>query len=220
MEMSFESQTPPPIPKTEKMGNGAASASLMLGILSFAGLVVFAAIPAIFLGHRALSKIRKSPVSMRGRPLAVIGIVLGYLNIVLSIMLVAIAIPSLPWLHIPANEAAAIRHLRTLTSSQTCYAPTGNDSYAPDFASLTTARWTNQPACLSGNWYDGVQKDGYIFTMKGVDNGQNIICCYETTASPAIPGRTGVRYFFSDCSFVIRANKGAPADVTSPPIGE
>jgi len=120
-ERTIESETPLLIPETEKtrnlrecpacrqklsktasvcphcghpleVGNGAATASLVLGILSFVGFVVFCSIPAIILGHTALSKIRHSPVPMRGRSLAIAGLVLGYLNVLLIVLLIVATI--------------------------------------------------------------------------------------------------------------------------------
>ena len=137
------------------------------------------------------------------------------------VIIAAIAIPNLlHYYRIQANEEAAIKHLDAIRGAQTGWS-CGGFPYASSFAELTDT--ANGLAFLLGEWHEGVQKDGYIFTMKGtlipstlaVDGWAS---CYETTASPAIPGITGKRYFFSDCSAVIRANKGAPADSTSPMV--
>ncbi|HUW60679.1 MAG TPA: DUF4190 domain-containing protein [Candidatus Bathyarchaeia archaeon] len=233
-------------------GNGTAVASFVLGILSVLALasicftvllinsmgtdttmaverlvaafmlcsLIFFPIAAIILGHRSLVKIRKSPVPMKGRGHAKAGLNMGCLSMVLA-FIAAITIPGLLRSSIQVNESAAIGNIRMITGAQTGWS-SGGGPYAVSFAQLTDT--TNGPAFLLGEWRNGMEKDGYIFTMKGVDllNGflHPSAACYETTASPAKPGRTGVWYFFSDCSGVIRASVDGPADSTSRPIGE
>jgi len=151
---------------------------------------------------------------------------LAWFSLALASMSViaGIAIPILREQQIKANEAAAIDHINTITGTQVGFSA-AQDIYLPSFEELT-ADTINSPGFLLGEWYDGVEKDGYIFTMKGVGvmdvtyGGCRFTLCYETTAFPAIPGRTGKRYFFSDCSGVIRANEGAPADSTSTPVAK
>jgi len=190
----------------------AMKACLLFGTLSLAGFIVLSVVPAIILGHTALFKIRKSPMPMKGRRRAIGGLVFAYGNVIL---IMVIAIPNLLNYKIQRNEAAAIYHLHTLTGAQTGYSGSGGN-YAASLAELTDS--TNGPAFLLGEWWgEGVPKEGYIFGMTDESGNGS---CYESTASPAIPGRTGVRYFFSDCSGVIRANAGRPADSTSTPLGE
>jgi len=137
------------------------------------------------------------------------------------VVIAAITMPILRDQRIQANESATIGHIRKITGAQVGYSAAGNAPYV-SFAELTGSN--GPPVFLLGEWYDGVQKDGYIFTMKGTNitmmGDREWALCYEITASPAVPGRTGKRYFFSDCSGVIRANEGTPADSTSPPIPE
>jgi len=136
-------------------------------------------------------------------------------------VIATIAMPILRDQQIKVNEAAAIMHIYKIIGSQTGYSGSGG-LFADSFAQLTDS--THGFSFLSGEWYDGVQKDGYTFTMKGVGLQQNlhgtVAECYEITAFPAVPGLTGKRYFFCDCSVVFRGNVGAPADSTSPPIPE
>jgi len=141
------------------------------------------------------------------------GFTLIELMIVVAIIAIiaAIAIPNLLRSRIQSNESAAIGNLRTITGAQTGYSAS-NGLYATDFASLTDT--TAGPAFLLGEW--GAAKTGYSFTMQGTDSDN----CYESNADPEVPGRTGIRAFFSDCSGVIRTATPGPASSSDPPIGE
>jgi hypothetical protein len=76
----------------QKPAKGMATASLILGILSFFLLSIFGAIPAIICGHIAKSRIRQNPegASCNGRATA--GLILGYLHIGLLLFLFVIGI--------------------------------------------------------------------------------------------------------------------------------
>ena len=58
-----------------------ALVSLALAVLSFACIPIVAVIPAIVCGHVAWSKIRKSGGSLRGKEVAIAGLIVGYLAI-------------------------------------------------------------------------------------------------------------------------------------------
>jgi hypothetical protein len=58
-----------------------ALVSLALAILSFACLPIVAVIPAIVCGHLAWSKIRKSGGALRGKEVAIAGLIVGYLAV-------------------------------------------------------------------------------------------------------------------------------------------
>jgi hypothetical protein len=78
----------PPPSKT----SGLARWSLALGILSLPCFSIFAAIPAVICGHKALKRIKYSGGALTGRRLAVGGLVTGYLGILFAIIL----IPQMP----------------------------------------------------------------------------------------------------------------------------
>lgn len=69
------------------LSNGAATASLVLGIV---GLCVNPlALLAVVFGHVALGKIKKAAGPMEGRGLAVAGLVLGYLGVLFGALVIA-----------------------------------------------------------------------------------------------------------------------------------
>lgn len=98
---SFPPQTSIDAPTSEK-----ATASLIFGILSYIILPLIGAIPAIILGHLALSEIRKSAGRLKGHGMAVGGMVLGYVQfafIPFILIIAAIAIPNLLRARMAAN---------------------------------------------------------------------------------------------------------------------
>ena len=80
-------QTPPP--RSAQAASGAAAprmapmaiVSVVLAVLSFAYIPIVAVIPAIVCGHVAWSKISKSGGALRGKGIAIVGLIVGYLAI-------------------------------------------------------------------------------------------------------------------------------------------
>ena len=180
--------------------SGLAIASLVLGIFLFFPL----SIPAIIVGHIALSQIKKSAGGIGGRGLAIAGLVLGYLGIALIpfvLIIAAIAIPNLLRARNAANEASAAASLRTINTAQVTYQsqfPT--IGYAPDLRSLGgSAPCTSSPAtaCLIDERLavatEPPGRNGYIFAMSRSADGSQ----YLVTAVPVTPRQTGVRTFCS-----------------------
>src|SRR5512141_3229919 len=69
----------PAAPAGEAQTAGKATASLVLGLLSL--VICLAGIPAIILGHMALSEIKKSAGRLKGHGMALAGLIMGYLSI-------------------------------------------------------------------------------------------------------------------------------------------
>jgi len=150
---------------------------------------------------------------MKGRRLGEAGLNMACVSIGLTLF-AGILTPSLVRSPIQSNESAAIGNLRKITYVQEDYRK-AHVTYARSFAELT--RDANSRSFLEGDWYEGVQKTGYVLSLTDSSGNGS---CYETKANPVTPDRTGIRYFFSDCSGVIRWHSDGPADSTSTPIGE
>ena len=65
----------------------SAVASFILGILSCILFGIFSAIPAVILGHKSLSILKRAPAEYRGKRLAITGLISGYLGICLSLII-------------------------------------------------------------------------------------------------------------------------------------
>ena len=154
------------------------------------------------------------------------------LLIVVAIILIiaAIAIPNLIRSKMAANEASAVASLRTINTSEVVYSSTYNVAtvFSADLTSLSDggnaancapgAIPTSAQACLLDSALAAATvapgKSGYTFTYaQTLGNGT-----YTVNAAPVTLNSTGVRYFFTNETVVIRANSGAAATVGSTPI--
>jgi len=148
------------------------------------------------------------------------------LLIVVAIILIiaAIAIPNLLRSKMAANEASAVASCRTINTAEVVYSSTYNVPavFAASLSALsdggtTTACAqatppTSTSACLIDASLATGTKSGYTFTYTPATGS------YTVNANPTSAGSTGVRYFFTDQSNVIRALSTGPAAVGSPAI--
>lgn len=71
---------------TEVPTSKPAIAALILGILSFLGGILFTGIPALFLGYKGRTEIRRANGQLKGRGMAEAGILMGWTIIALSLL--------------------------------------------------------------------------------------------------------------------------------------
>src|SRR5271163_3470571 len=120
---SLEGMSPP---KTSAL----AIWSLVLGILSLACFTIFAAIPGVICGHKALSKIKRSNGTLTGQGLAIAGLVTGYLGIASAILFIplmmAIAIPNFVRARETAQMNMCINNLRQIDAAKNEWALENN----------------------------------------------------------------------------------------------
>ena len=117
---------PPPVQRS-----GAATWSLVLGILGLLCPTLIPAIVAVVLGHKALGQIRRSDGSLGGGGLAIGGLVTGYIGILLGIfcvlgMMAALILPALSAARVKAEEAASSRSMRMVFQGCIMYAQEHN----------------------------------------------------------------------------------------------
>jgi len=202
--------------------SGKATASLICGIAAYVILPFFAAIPAIILGHLALSDIKKRAGQLKGNGLATAGMVMGYAQMVFIpfiLIIDAIAIPNLLRARMAANEASAVGTFGTYNTAMVTYAakcqnagfPGSVENLGPGIGDCEGANLTC--AVLAA---PDATKSGYRFFYSPgpADN----LGRYTITADPLTDDTTGTRHFFTDESGVIRASKGVAATVESPAL--
>jgi competence protein ComGC len=119
METSYQ-------PKTSTL----AIWSLVLGILSLICFTIFAAIPGVICGHKALSRIKRSDGALTGEGLAIAGLITGYLGMAWAVLviplLMAIAIPNFVKARDTAQRNACINNLRQIDAAKQQWALENN----------------------------------------------------------------------------------------------
>ena len=148
------------------------------------------------------------------------------LLIVVAIILIiaAIAIPNLLRARIAANEASAVASLRTMNTASITYNSTyGN--YPTTLTALGPVAPGSSPTSTSADLLDSVlaptggvmlaTKSGYDFTFASPVTTFG----YTINAAPHNPNQTGVRYFYTDASGVVRVNGLLAATAADSPLG-
>jgi type IV pilus assembly protein PilA len=205
--------------------SGKATASLICGIAAYVILPFLAAIPAIVLGHLALSDIKKKAGQLKGNGLAIAGMVMGYAQVVFLpflLIIAAIAIPNLLRARMAANEASAVGTLRTYNTAIVTYA---SKCQSIGFPGSVHSLGPGSGDCEGANLVGAVlatpdaAKSGYTFFYSpGPADNLGRVVSYKITADPITDNTTGIRHFFTDESGVIRVSRSEPASLESPPL--
>jgi hypothetical protein len=155
---------PPPVgnvpqPKTSAL----AIWSLVLGILSLACFTIFAAIPGVICGHKAISRIKQSGGALTGQGLAIAGLVTGYLGIAWAIfvipMMMAIAIPNFVKARDTSMQNACINNLRQIDAAKNEWALENNKTNGTPVTEADIKPYIkldasgNLPKCPAGGTY-------------------------------------------------------------------
>lgn len=193
---------------------GMAIAALILGLLSFStfGLLGVGAVIGIILSVKAMGRVNREPWRYGGRGMAIAGLVLSITSLASAVpigVIAAIAIPNLLAARRAANEGSAIHSLRTICEAEF--------AYQSNFAKYGSLKELAANSLIDRNLGSGT-KNGYNFTIT-VDSSNPE--AFEVTGVPVEYRSTGIRSFFVDETFVIRAgdNYGGPATKMDEPLG-
>lgn len=208
-----------------KKREGLAMTSLVLGIVGFVtfGGLIIGSLVGLVLGMVALNKASKRPSMYGGRGIAIAGIVVNSIALCFMVVfgvIMAIALPNLLAARRAANEAYAIRNLRTIADAEEEF------QHGPGGGSFGTINELVGSGLLQPSMTREM-RNGYRFqvrvrqAMPGVE-----MSSFEVVATPQryddVPNGTGKRSFFVNEFGVIRAadKHGREADVNDPPLGQ
>ncbi len=214
-------------PLPTAINDGAAKASLAFGIASWLLCGFLTGIPAIILGHRAFKNIRQSRGHLKGKELAIAGLVMGYVSSALMIAFVIgfIVFFKIARKDIPANEANAVKTIRQINDAETAYSQANKSPYVQhqftiDLATLGagpdgtctgsgTAKYAclldgplAKPECRAGQW---CTLNGYKFQIFQQYSSAARDDDYAITATPVDNSISGDKTFCSTSDGVVRS---------------
>ena len=199
--------------QTEGQQKGLAIAGMVLGIVSVVclGLFVVSGIIGLVLSAMAMGRAKSEPWRYGGRGMAVAGLVMSITSLCVAPVgiVLAIAIPNLLASYRAANEGSAQSSMRTITQAQLTYQST--------VAKYATLQELADRGLIAPELGSGI-KNGYRFTVTiDSENPEH----FELTGVPVTYGKTGVRSFYIDETFVMRAadNFGGPPTAMDDPVG-
>jgi hypothetical protein len=203
---------------------GTASATLHPN-LNF--INVAAALLAVIFGHGAKASIRRSGARLRGKGMAIAGLVFGYLWLA-GAMLVFLISAFIAHSRVLANQASTVGSLRAINTAATTYKSTYNHGYPLTLAVLgppndespgANVQASEEAAGLIDDHLASGRKSNYRFTyVAGPPDSTGEVITYSVHADPMEPGVSGKLYYFTDQTRVIRIEKMKEANQHSPPI--
>jgi len=171
---AFRGSTPPPMPgaaATLPRTSGMAITSLVLGILGVAtcGITVLLSAPiGLILGIVAMNKISKSPGQLRGKGLALAGIITSSVTILMIPILAAMLLPALAAAKDKAQEINCISNEKQLALAVKMYSDDNNGQFPPaatwcDALTNNQVAWVNVFKCPAA---DATSRCDYAFNAK------------------------------------------------------
>lgn len=142
------------------------------------------------------------------------------LLIVVAIILIiaAIAIPNLLRSRMSANQASAVGSCRIINTMEVTYSSTYGGSFSSTLLQLgpPPAGTTAGPSAagLLDSVLAGGLKSGYTFTYAPTNLVGDKYSGYTVNGDPTQPGVTGLVYYFTDQSHVIRGSNTGPASAS------
>jgi hypothetical protein len=193
----------------------AEAGSTVSGIMGALSVLAFPlAIVAIIFGYIARSDIRRSAGRLKGKGLALTGLILGYVEIGGFVALVIIGLVAMrnerkrstasgstgSITTRPTNQPPAVVALRTLNTAEIAYSQ-----------AHPTVGYTCSMDDLAGAWairrdLEKAQKSGYVIALQGCTTAKTngAVTKYQVTAYPAPDNKTKSSAYCSDQSDVIK----------------
>ena len=138
------------------------------------------------------------------------------------LIIVAMAIPHVDRSRMAANQASAVGALRAIDTAETGYASPYHTGYSPTLAALgppLSGNGTASAAGLIDSALASGSKWGYRFVYSATPDATGRNSTYSVNANPIVAGTTGVNYYYTDQTGVIRQNSTREASASDSPLG-
>ena len=161
-----------------------------------------------------MEPLQKKQRNQRGFSLIELMIVIAIIGI-----LIAVGVTGYKAAMRAANEAAAVKTLRTIAEQQLLYF---NAHQRSSFGTFEEMRKEN----LLDSRFDGATPvvDGYVYTMKVIPKSTSSQPGYTINADPQVPtgvSATGKNFYYVDSDTnIIHVNPNQQATASDPPIGQ
>ena len=143
------------------------------------------------------------------------------LVVAIILIIAAIAIPNFIRSRMASNEASAVSSCRTINGAGVTYNSLyrGYSNDLAEFGSPGGGMPTASAAGLIDSVLASGIRSGYSFIYtRGPTVPASGVVDYQLNANPSTPGATGIRYFYSDGSGVIRQSTTGVASAASSPV--
>jgi prepilin-type N-terminal cleavage/methylation domain-containing protein len=145
--------------------------------------------------------------------------------VAIILIIVAIAIPNLLKSRMAANQASAVQALRVINTSEVNYSTTYGGTFSNTLAQLGPPPVGTSPSPAAADLVDGVlaqgAKSGYSFAYTPtLPDANGNFQGFNLNANPITRGTTGIVYYFTDQSHVIRGNSTTVAGSSDSPVAQ
>jgi len=146
--------------------------------------------------------------------------------VAIILIIVAIAIPNFMRSRMAANQASAIESLRIIGTAEVSYFTTYGTGFSTTLEALAPPAPGQPTTSLAAGLIDESLAAGYksgytfLYTSTQYNAVNNIWYGYNLSANPTAFGQSGIVYYYTDESHVIRANTANPASSTDSPVGD
>jgi hypothetical protein len=174
------------------VGGGPRSSAGAAAVVDRLVLLDALLVVGIVLGHVGLSQIRKSVGQIKGRFLAITGLILGYLCLLVFGLINAFAIHDILTLRIAENEYSAVSSIQHIVEAEGVAATIYPDTPGAhcDLAELGQLGLIDEATARG-------EKQGYRFKVTCAEPTNGVITepLFKILATPTKPGDTGVRAY-------------------------
>ena len=135
--------------------------------------------------------------------------------VAIILIVVAIAIPNFLRSRIAANQASAVESLRVIATGEVTYASTYGTGFSTSIPVLGPPAAGQQASSTAAGLLDQA-----LYSAGSYNPATNTWNSYTLLANPSVFGQTGTAYYYTDQTFLIRANSQTTAGSTDSALGD